>query len=224
MISRCRKSSDTSSQLDVSLLFAPIAQNDSCRTRRAASNFRLLIPHSLIKLEIVSSNCGQLTKWRVFMSNNRILRCATENHKKCIQIPNVPIHNTTVIFSSCMLTALFCPRWPLSSANYSVDTDQVIFGTAAVVSCHSGFIFPDETFNVSVKCITVEDPLLRAVWNRTMPVCQRKSGQFLGVAVWGMRAGNVDRQGRYSVAGNQARHKGQVAKRIACCSIRCIDS
>lgn len=73
----------------------------------------------------------------------------------------------------CVLSATFCPPWTLSDHS-SIDTDSVIFGTVAKVSCDVGFELSNDKLVDAVECVSSEGEYPEALWNFTDIRCQRE--------------------------------------------------
>lgn len=68
---------------------------------------------------------------------------------------------------------IFCPIWKLSPHS-SINTDKLVFGTVAQISCDEGFVFTSGNLVEVIKCITLSDNSQEAVWNVTELSCRRE--------------------------------------------------
>ena len=70
---------------------------------------------------------------------------------------------------------MFCSEWP-TSPHRSIDTNEVIFGTVAIVSCEDGFMFNnDRRVRVTAECVADDTLTPVAFWNISSAqlLCQR---------------------------------------------------
>lgn len=72
-----------------------------------------------------------------------------------------------------MLSVIFCPVWELSPHS-SINTDVLIYGTEAEVSCDDGFMFASGNGVEMIKCVMLSDESSEAAWNVAGLDCQRK--------------------------------------------------
>lgn len=76
-----------------------------------------------------------------------------------------------------LFVAFFCK--PLVKPGHvSISTSSVIYGTTVHVVCDDGFVFPDGNFNKTIMCLAQGDSKPTAVWNSTIPICQRKTVEY----------------------------------------------
>jgi Sushi repeat (SCR repeat) len=55
-----------------------------------------------------------------------------------------------------------------------MNTDAVVYGTVAEVSCDDGFMFPSGNLAEAIKCETADDDAYNTKWNVTELNCQRE--------------------------------------------------
>jgi hypothetical protein len=65
---------------------------------------------------------------------------------------------------------MFCPRWTVSSY-CSINTDSVVYGTVAVLTCDDGYMFPNGDFTARIRCDTADDDNFAVSWNATALNC-----------------------------------------------------